>query len=1167
MHVRDWVGTLPFPELSPGQHEWTSLCAEAMAAVVASAWFRAPENRRRLLIVTSDYDRAIQWQARLGLFGIPEGLIRHLPSGQGALFDDSPPERFALSERSGSLQALVSGDPIIVIASTQATLERTTSPKRFTSRTLQIRPGDEIDVDGLQEKLESLGYEREDPVRLPGAHSRRGGIVDVYAAGAALPTRIEMFGDTLESLRWFDPESQRSVKPVEVLTIPPLRTVDAHAGPSAIEAIRRAAKESELKGEALSTLIENIESDCAALAKGIHFDRLDLYLPFLDGESHCALDFVENGAVILEEPLELIARAERTWSDVEQLLHHRHERGDCLSLGPDAFLADPSRLRSSPTTIELTSQRDGGEEQGYASLAQYRGRLTALSSAIESWRKSGVKIFVATDQPTRARSVLENVKLAVTEPAEGETLDDVRDATAILLKGNPAGGFVNANFKIALLTDTELFGVGRLRLPQKRFTEGSPIASVLDLKPGDYVVHIHFGIGRYRGLVTREIEGIQKEFLHIEYQSPDQLYVPTDQLDRVQKYLSPSDAPPAVHRITGGDWQRALKSAKKGAEDLARDLIRIYAKRAMVSRPPFGEDTPWQTEMEATFQWVETPSQLKTIEEIKKDLNKPRPMDRLVCGDVGFGKTEVAIRAAFKVVQDRKQVAVLCPTTVLADQHYETFKERLAPYPVCIRVLSRFRTPKERKETLEAMKAGKVDIVIGTHALLQKGVEFKDLGLVIVDEEQRFGVKHKERLKELRAEADFLTLTATPIPRTLSMALMNVREMSVITDPPPGRLPIRTFVRGYSDPLVREALLRELARGGQVYYVFNRIEGIHHVAERVRKLVPNARVAAAHGQMKAEELEPIMIAFFHSEIDILVCTTIIENGIDNPNANTLIVEGADRLGLAQLYQLRGRVGRSDRQAYAYLLHRSEKHLTDTAVERLRALHEFSALGSGYSLAFRDLQIRGAGELLGSKQHGLMASIGYDMYCHLINQAVQQLKHAMDNGGEAAARLTKLDMQEQPDADFVELPTFEIPAEAYLPKEYIPDQNQRLFLYKRLMEARDEDSIRAVHEELRDRFGPLPKPAQAAIRAVRLRLEAKELGVRKVEGREGRLMVWLEKGRELPLRAVHALEREHKGLRFRNDLLEWRYRTDALDSTAEALNILRIAREAQQVIRA
>ncbi len=1168
MHVRDWVRNLSPPELTSGRQEWNLLCAEAMAPLVAAAWLRAPLARQRIVVVTADYERALQWQARLIMFGIPASAIRHLPSGQSSLFDDAPPERYALSERTGALSALLSEDATIVLTSPHAALEKGMSSMRFRSASIQLSSGEDIDPDELQEKLERIGYEREEPVRLPGGYSRRGGIIDVFAAGSAMPTRIELFGDTIESLRHFDAESQRSVQPCSSLTIPPLRMVDARSGPGVAESVRETAEAQakELTEESSLLLLETIEADATSLAKGAFFDRVDLYLPFIEPQGECALDFARDCTIILEEPVELSVRAERAREDIEQLLAHRHERGNCLQLGADGFLSPVSRLFSSSSSIEMTSQDGSGEQLGYASLAPYRGRPESLARAIDNWRSSGVKMFIATDQPSRAKSVLQNIDLAVTEPGDGASLEDVQDAIAVMLRGNPAGGFVSASLKFAFLTDTELFGVGRLRLPQKRFTEGAPIASVLDLKPGDFVVHIQFGIGRYRGLVTREIEGVQKEFLHIQYQSPDQLFVPTDQLDRVQKYLSPSDSAPQLHRITGGDWQRTLRNAKKGAEDLARDLVRIYAKRAAVTRAPFGEDTPWQSEMEATFQWVETPTQLKTIEEIKRDLNKHRPMDRLICGDVGFGKTEVAIRAAFKAVQAGMQVAVLCPTTVLADQHDQTFRERLAAYPVRIRVLSRFRNAKERKETLAGMKAGEVDVVIGTHALLQTGVEFKNLGLVIVDEEQRFGVKHKERLKDLRAQADFLTLTATPIPRTLSMALMNVRELSVITDPPPGRLPIRTYVRNYGEPLVREAMLRELARGGQVYYVFNRIEGIHHVATRLQKLVPNARIAVAHGQMKAEELEPIMISFFHGEIDILVCTTIIENGIDNPSANTLIVEGADRLGLAQLYQLRGRVGRSDRQAYAYLLYRSEKNMTENAVERLRALQEFSDLGSGYSLAFRDLQIRGAGELLGSKQHGVMATVGYDMYCNLINQAVQQLRNAMDSGGESAARMTKLEIEAQPGPDFIELPTFEIPAEAYLPKEYISDQNQRLFLYKRLMEARDEESILAVEDELRDRFGQLPSPAIAAVRAVRLRLDARELGVRKVEGREGRLMVWLAKGQELPLRIVHAFQRDYKGLRFRNDLMEWRYTSDALHSVSEAFSLLRQARESKTPAR-
>jgi transcription-repair coupling factor (superfamily II helicase) len=1169
MHVRDWVRTLSPPALVPGRTEWNLLCAEAMAPMLAASWLNLPEERRRFFIVTSDYDRALQWQARLALFGVPPAFIRHLPSGQSGLFDDAPPERFALSERAAALNALAGGDPVIILATPQASLERGMSIESFRQHSINLHVGDELDLEVLLHHLDSLGYEREEPARLPGGYSRRGGIVDVFAAGSEMPTRIELFGSTIESLRSFDPDSQRSIRPIDALTVPPLRSVDAAKSPAALERIRDEAQalEGKLSEDQFKALIEAIDADSVPLSKGIFFDRLDSYLPFIEKEVNCALDFIESGIVFLEEPVELKIRAERAREDVDQLLSHRFERGESLQMTADGFLAPVDRLASSACTVELTAQDGTGIDLGYSSLVSYRGRADAIARAIDSWVKSGVKIVVATDQPTRARSVLEGISVPVIEPSDEMTLEDVAGTGAILIKGNPAGGFINSKEKFALLTDAELFGVGKLRLPQKRFNEGSPIASVLDLKPGDYVVHIQFGIGRYRGLVTREVEGVQKEFLHIQYQSPDQLFVPTDQLDRVQKYLSPGDTTPQLHRITGGDWHRTLRNAKKGAEDLARDLIRIYAKRASVTRAPFGEDTPWQAEMEATFQWVETPSQLRTIEEIKKDLNEHRPMDRLVCGDVGFGKTEVAIRAAFKVAQAGKQVAVLCPTTVLADQHYETFKERLAAYPLRIHVLSRFRSAKERKATIEALKTGEVDIVIGTHALLQSGVEFKNLGLVIVDEEQRFGVKHKERLKDLRAQADFLTLTATPIPRTLSMALMNVRELSVITDPPPGRLPIRTYVRNYGDPLVREAILRELSRGGQVYYVFNRIEGIHHVASRIQKLAPNARIAVAHGQMKADELEPIMIAFFHGEIDILVCTTIIENGIDNPNANTLIVEGADRLGLSQLYQLRGRVGRSDRQAYAYLLYRGEKNMTENAIERLKALQEFSELGSGYSLALRDLQIRGAGELLGSKQHGLMATVGYDMYCHLINQAVQQLRNAVELGGESAARLTKVEMQTHAEEGFVELPTFEIPAEAYLPKEFIPDQSQRLFLYKRLMECRDEESIRSVEEELRDRFGVLPSPAEAAVRAVRLRLLAKKLGVRKVEGREGRLMLWLEKGRELPLRAVHALQREHKGLRFRNDLVEWRYRNDALESTREALEVLRSARESKQAVRA
>lgn len=1159
MHVRDWVHTLSTPSLLSGTHLWQSLCNEAQAPMVAAAWLRAPTDQQRFLLVTADHERALQWQARLGILGIPPSAIRHLPSGQSTLFDDGAPERFALSERSGALATLISGEPCIILATAQAALERCPTPETFAASIFQLSVNSEIAVEVLIQRLVHMGYEREDPVRRPGGFSQRGGLVDVFPAGAELPTRIEFFGDSVESLRRFDPDSQRSILPVESVFVAPARNVLLLVpNPEVSEiALQMADSQSkQLNIDAKENLLNLVKNDAELIRKGVYFDRVELYAPLIESQSSCVLDFAKSATVILEEPFELEARADSAQEGIRQALQHRHEQGELLLIEANEFLLDHARLGQANQIVAMTSlggapnwlKTNDEIEFEMNSLASYRGQADSLSKAISNWQKKGVTIAVATDQPSRASEVLKNTGLAISEAG-----DDWQKQQSFWMRGNLAGGFIDQQNKRVLLTDAELFGVKRLRLPQRRFNEGAAIASVLDLKPGDFVVHIQFGIGRYRGLVVREVDGVNKEFLHIEYQQPDKLLVPTDQLDRIQKYLSPTEGAPQLHRITGGDWQRTLKNAKKGAEDLARDLIRIYAKRASQTRPAYGEDSPWQSEMEATFQWVETPSQVKTIEEIKNDLNAKYPMDRLVCGDVGFGKTEVAIRAAFKVAQSGQQVAVLCPTTVLSDQHFETFKERLAPYPIEIHVLNRFRKAKERSNSLKGIADGTVNIVIGTHALLQNAVKFKNLGLVVVDEEQRFGVKHKERLKDLRATADFLTLTATPIPRTLSMAMMDIRQMSLINDPPPGRMPIRTFVRPFSDQMVREALLRELARGGQVFYVFNRIDGIQHTAERIRKLVPNASIAVAHGQMTADELEPIMTAFFHHEIDVLVSTTIVENGIDNSNANTLIIDGADKLGLAQLYQLRGRVGRSDRQAYAYMFYRSGKHMTENAMERLRALQEFSELGSGYSLAFRDLQIRGAGELLGSKQHGVMATVGYEMYVHLINQAVQQLRNAMQKGGETEARMTEVHLN--PTEIIADLPAFEIPAGAFLPTTYIPDQNQRLFIYKRLMEARSSEQVAEVKEELLDRYGKLPLPAESAVRLVLLRIFAAELGIRKVDSHAGRIFAYFKPGKEMPAKVVHQLMRTYPGRKFRPDMAEFDLNADAVESTGAMLDLL------------
>jgi transcription-repair coupling factor (superfamily II helicase) len=1119
--------------------------------LVASGFRRA--DKPKLLVVTAGYDSALQWEARLALLGVPSSAIHHLPSGQSALYDDGAPELNALSARAAALAALLGDEPCVVLASPQAALERTLDPKTFAGSVVSLRVEDEVDIAAVLNQLSALGYEHEEPVRRPGTFSRRGGILDIYPVGADFPYRAEFFGDFVESMRTFDPESQRSLAQARALTIAPVRSVTPDAlRESTVDIRKRLSKDVVgLSESAKEDLHERVEADVAAIEAGLFFDRLELYLPFVSDQSHCALDYIGDGLLLLEEPIELEASAMQTDDDLSSSLANRYRRGETLS--PDGLtfqrpvttLAEPRNILSTSSLGGLPEwlRADVTEDLSITSLAPYRGRSESLAQAVINWRKAGLSLYLTTDQPTRARQVLSQIDIPI---VEGLPESEGPDAPLAMIHGNLAGGFVWPEKKIVLLTDAELFGVGRLRLPQRCFQEGAPIATVLDLEPGDFVVHIQFGIGVFRGLETREVEGTAKEYLRIDYKAPDKLLVPTDQLDRIQKYLAPSDSAPSIYRIAGGDWQRTLKAAKKKAEDLARDLITIYAKRTQASRPGYEGDTPWQAEMEATFPWIETKSQLKTINEVKRDLAKPYPMDRLVCGDVGFGKTEVAVRAAFQVVQSGKQVAILCPTTILADQHYETFRERLGAYPVQIHLLNRFRTPKQKKSTIEGIKDGSVEIVIGTHALLQKSVDFKNLGLVIVDEEQRFGVKHKEILKKMRESADFLTLTATPIPRTLNMSLMGLRPMSLITDPPAGRLPVRTYLRPYGVDAVREAVLRELARNGQVYYVYNRIDGIQHVAEKLRQIAPKARIAVGHGQMTADELEPMMNAFFHGEVDILLSTTIIENGIDNPNANTLIVEDADRLGLAQLYQLRGRVGRSDRQAYAYLLYRPGKKLTENALARLKSLQEFSDLGSGYSLAFRDLQIRGAGELLGAQQHGTMQSVGFELYSRLVQEAVTQLKGAYDEGGAVAARLTAVEVGAP---EFDTLPPIDLPAAAFIPHRYSEDESQRLYYYKHLMEARSEEAIAEVEEELRDRYGPVPEEIETAAWLIRLRLKCRDMGITKVEGRFGKMTILFGKGKELPLRVVHGIEKSQKGLRQRPDRIEARYGTDPLADLA------------------
>jgi transcription-repair coupling factor (superfamily II helicase) len=1133
---------------------WQSLAYEARPVLIAAEWRRAP---RKTLIVTASYDRALAWQAKLTLCGIPAESIHQLPSGSSALFEDATPEHIALSDRLGALRALVEDDACIVVASPQAALERTLPRDVLIESHVDLQVGQESSIPDLIDRLVNLGYEPQEPVRIPGQYSRRGGILDIFATGHETPIRLEFFGDEIESMRRFDPNTQRSIGAISRLSLSPSRETIYH-GPTRemvdliLSSLQREA--SMLDTEAASRMTELVEGDAEALAAKTYFDRLDLYRPFLHPDSGCAVDLLqENDWLILDEPLELEAIAARTETELGQALAARSERGELLHSTANDFVLPAEHLGTHARVLTLTAMdavpswapADQVLDVEAVSLESYRGRAEALAMTLRNYREQGLSLYFTTDQPVRAKTVLGQIELF-----PGEEPVDLSVASQVgLLHGNLGGGFVLPNLKIAVVSDAELFGVARLRLPQKRFMEGAPIATVLDLKPGDFVVHIHFGIGIFRGLVTRSVEGVEKEFLFLEYQAPDKLFVPADQLDRVQKYMNPGDEQPKLNRLTGTEWQRTLGKAREDAKAFARDLVKLYASRKAVVRRPYGPDSPFQHEMEQTFPWVETPSQMRAIQEVKLDLEQGFPMDRLVCGDVGFGKTEVAIRAAFKAVQAGRQVAVLCPTTILSEQHDRNFRERLSPFGTKIALINRFTHSAERRSLEDGLKKGNYEIVIGTHSLLGKGIVFKDLGLVVIDEEQKFGVKQKEMLKQLRTEVDVLTLSATPIPRTLSMALMDIRQMSLINDPPPGRLPIRTFVRPYAADVVREAILRELARGGQVFYVYNRVESIGHVAEKLRKLVPTARIGVGHGQMSEKELEPIMVGFIKGEIDILLSTTIVESGLDIPNANTLIVEQADRLGLAQLYQLRGRVGRSDRQAYAYLLYSSSMHIdpsfaalpeggkkipiTEGAFARLQALQEFSTLGSGYSLAFRDLQIRGAGELLGAKQHGAMVTVGFELYTQLINEAVAQLKNAVD--GPTPGTTDEIDM-----SSIEPLPACDLPAVAFLPESYIREQAQRLYFYQRMMSCRNLEELGEVRGEIEDRYGHPPDEVQAAFAILHLRMRARDLGLSKIDGKGGRLSVDFRDRQSVSPRAISLLGRKNRECYVSKDSLIWPY---------------------------
>jgi len=1054
---------------------------------VAAAVARA--TGERLLWIARDAEIADRVVEELeAWFGDPAAVVTLEPRSalayerSGLIGDES-------AARVAALAAWAGGVPRVLVASVQALFQRTLSPDDLPRDPLHLAAGRRVSQDRLLAELVRLGYEPVVEVGGRGEFARRGGLVDLYPPGAPLPVRAEWFGDEVGSLRAFDPADQRGVGPVQDVTILPAS--EFLMPPEGREAWLR-----ERLGRAARALPDRLAADLAHLVDtGDPGDAAEVWGGVLAPAT--ALDHVSDAIWVLDEPPDVEHATETLWAQATERAADLVGARELTKTWPSVYL-EPRVWRAAlheARTLELHWESDaegappGGNPFGWREPSLPPAPLGRLGEVVERWRRDGQRVVVTSDQSARLAELLEDAGVTAA-PVVGLGSAPPPGGVA-LVERSLNGGFEGGPEGLVVLTDRELFGTVRVRRP-RALRRVVPRDLLERLQPGDAVVHIDHGVARYAGLVRRSAGGggdEERDFLELHFAGTDRMWVPVEQIDRLSRYAG--DDQPVLSRLGGGEWLRTKARVKRAVTDLARELLELYGARASARGHAFGPDTPWQQELEAAFPYEETPDQLRAVAEVKADMEAEQPMDRLVVGDVGYGKTEVALRAAFKAIQDGRQVAVLVPTTVLAQQHLETFRARFAAYPIGVRMLSRFVPPAEQERTVAGLADGSVDLAIGTHRLLSRDIRFRDLGLLVVDEEQRFGVAHKERLKQLRTEVDVLTLSATPIPRTLNMALVGVRDMSVMETAPEDRLPIQTRVAEASAGLVRDAILRELDRGGQVFFVHNRVETIEAQAEQLRRLLPDARIVVGHGQMAEGSLERVMLAFSRGEHDVLVCTTIIESGLDIPNANTIVIDRADTLGLAQLYQLRGRVGRSSRRAYAYLLYRRRGQLTEVARKRLQAIFNASELGAGFQIALSDLEIRGAGNLLGAEQHGHIAAVGFDLYTSLLAEAVEEQKALAEDRPAEVAR---------PGA------VIDLPIDAYLPDGYVPEAAQKLEVYRRLARATDAATLDAVRADLLDRFGPLPPSVERLLEVARLRLAADAAGITSVSREGGQLVV-------------------------------------------------------------
>lgn len=1026
------------------------------------------------------------------------------------------------TERLRTIKRILDGEKIIVVTSVDAIFYKMPDKKLLGESKIHLSLNDNIEIMELSEKLVDMGYERVNAVEGPGQFALRGGIVDIFSPAFMEPYRIEFFGDEIDTIRNFDVISQRSIGDTDSALIYPAREVIMKSQDiqEIIERLnidydKRLKAFSKKNKESAENFKNRIKENIEKLSNLRYFDGIDSYIPYLYKETQGFIDYFKEPLIIMDESSRISQRIKTAFDEFQEVYKSLLEKGDIMpSQGEYMFSTEyligeinkckTVALNMLPRVVEDFKPRSLVNFNA-VSINPLSGNIEYLLDEIRTRVKRNYRILILAGTPARAQRLEKSLKEEDFIVSYTDNVEDIKSGSIVITYGSIKRGMDFPNIKLSIISDREIFKEKKDK-QKKEFTKKSrKIESFTDLKPGDFVVHVNHGIGVFKGIKELLIEGIKKDYLVLQYHGGDTLYVPVEQLDMVQKYIGSNENPPRIYKLGGSEWAKTKKKVKESLKEMAEDLVKLYATRSTLVGHAFSKDTNWQKQFEDEFPYQETQDQLLSIEEIKKDMENSRPMDRLLCGDVGYGKTEVAIRAAFKAVMDGKQVAVLVPTTILAEQHYNNFLQRFMNYPVTVDMISRFRNREQQKRTIRELAVGNVDVIIGTHRILQKDIKYKDLGLLVIDEEQRFGVSHKEKIKAMKKNIDVLTLTATPIPRTLHMSLSGVRDMSIIETPPEERYPVQTYVMEYNDGIIRDAVIREMSRGGQVFFVYNRVETIKDMQLSLSRLVPEAKIIIAHGQMNEKELEEVIMQFISGEGDILLCTTIIETGIDMPNVNTLIVYDADRMGLSQLYQLRGRVGRSNRLAYAYFTYKRDKILSETAEKRLKAIKEFTEFGSGFKIAMRDLEIRGAGNLLGTQQHGHMAAVGYDLYCQMLEEAVKEL-----TGDEKE--------------EYIET-TVEISINAYIPDDYIEDEVQKIETYKKIASIENMDEKMDIEEELVDRFGDIPKPLENLINIAYIRAIAKGLRIIGIKQSGKDVLIRFKDGNLIDIEKIKSLNKK------------------------------------------